>query len=243
MLKQNGGGIADHEVGTGKTLIMCVAAHEMKRLGLVHKPMIIGLKANVREIAETYRTAYPNARVLYASEKDETERRRNSRPRGGHRQDADHVRGCARDEAAGAGTQTDDNRSESQCARDSGDLPHGIPQRPRTVRIGEGLRGGQPRALLQRHTEQRLGLRHHVARPVREDTAVTGAATADIAGGAGHGGGKSGGAPLAGQGCVTRHAEGIGEAQVQPDGQGSWTRWRKIWRCSARRARMCHAPC
>ena len=56
--------------GTGKTLIMCVAAHEMKRLGLVHKPMIIGLKANVREIAECYRTAYPNARVLYASEKD-----------------------------------------------------------------------------------------------------------------------------------------------------------------------------
>ena len=70
MLKQNGGGIADHEVGTGKTLIMCVAAQEMKRLGLVHKPMIIGLKANVREIAECYRTAYPNARVLYASEKD-----------------------------------------------------------------------------------------------------------------------------------------------------------------------------
>ena len=70
MLKQNGGGIADHEVGTGKTLIMCVSAHEMKRLGLVHKPMIIGLKANVREIAECYRTAYPNARVLYASEKD-----------------------------------------------------------------------------------------------------------------------------------------------------------------------------
>ena len=70
MLKQNGGGIADHEVGTGKTLIMCVASYEMKRLGLAHKPMIIGLKANVREIAETYRKAYPNARILYASEKD-----------------------------------------------------------------------------------------------------------------------------------------------------------------------------
>ena len=70
MLKQNGGGIADHEVGTGKTLIMCVSAHEIKRLGLAHKPMIIGLKANVREIAETYRKAYPNARILYASEKD-----------------------------------------------------------------------------------------------------------------------------------------------------------------------------
>ena len=70
MLKQNGGGICDHEVGTGKTLIMCIAAHEMKRLNLAHKPMIIGLKANVAEIAATYQTAYPNARILYASEKD-----------------------------------------------------------------------------------------------------------------------------------------------------------------------------
>ena len=70
MLKQNGGGICDHEVGTGKTLIMCIAAHEMKRLGLAHKPMITGLKANVAEIAECYRTAYPNAKILYASEKD-----------------------------------------------------------------------------------------------------------------------------------------------------------------------------
>ena len=70
MLKQNGGGIADHEVGTGKTLIMCIAAHEMKRLKLAHKPMIIGLKANVAEIAATYQAAYPNARILYASEKD-----------------------------------------------------------------------------------------------------------------------------------------------------------------------------
>ena len=70
MLKMNGGGIADQEVGGGKTLIMCVASYEMKRLGLAHKPMIIGLKANVREIAETYRRAYPNARILYASEKD-----------------------------------------------------------------------------------------------------------------------------------------------------------------------------
>ena len=66
MLLQNGGGICDHEVGGGKTLIMCVAAHEMKRLGLAHKPMIIGLKANVGEIARTYQIAYPQARILYA---------------------------------------------------------------------------------------------------------------------------------------------------------------------------------
>ncbi len=69
MLKQNGGGICDHEVGTGKTLIMCMAAHEMKRLGLAHKPMIIGLKANVAEIAMTYQAAYPNARILFADAK------------------------------------------------------------------------------------------------------------------------------------------------------------------------------
>lgn len=70
MLLQNGGGICDHAVGTGKTLIMCMAAYEMKRLGIAHKPMIIGLKANVAEIAATYQTAYPHARILYASEKD-----------------------------------------------------------------------------------------------------------------------------------------------------------------------------
>ena len=38
MLKTNGGGICDHEVGAGKTLIMCTAAYEMKRLGLANKP-------------------------------------------------------------------------------------------------------------------------------------------------------------------------------------------------------------
>ena len=72
MLIQNGGGICDHQVGTGKTLIMCMAAHEMKRLGLVHKPMIIGMKANVAEIAMTYQTAYPNSRILYADAKSFT---------------------------------------------------------------------------------------------------------------------------------------------------------------------------
>ena len=69
MLLQNEGGICDHQVGTGKTLIMCIAAHEMKRLGMAHKPMIIGLKANVAEIAMTYQSAYPNARILFADEK------------------------------------------------------------------------------------------------------------------------------------------------------------------------------
>ena len=70
MLKTNGGGICDHEVGAGKTLIMCTAAYEMKRLGLANKPMIIGLKANVFDITDTFRKAYPNAKVLYPGKND-----------------------------------------------------------------------------------------------------------------------------------------------------------------------------
>ncbi|MDI9604889.1 MAG: N-6 DNA methylase [Bacteroidota bacterium] len=72
MIKQNGGAICDHEVGTGKTLIMCVGAYEMKRLGLANKPMIVALKANVHEIADTFRKAYPNARVLYPGKNEFT---------------------------------------------------------------------------------------------------------------------------------------------------------------------------
>lgn len=76
MLKTNGGGICDHEVGAGKTLIMCCGAMEMKRLGLANKPMIIALKANVHEIAQTFCTAYPNAKVLYPGKEDFTPAKR-----------------------------------------------------------------------------------------------------------------------------------------------------------------------
>ncbi len=76
MIKLSGGAICDHEVGAGKTLIMCIAAQEMKRLGMVHKPMIMGLKANVHEIAETYRKAYPHAKILYPGKEDFTPAKR-----------------------------------------------------------------------------------------------------------------------------------------------------------------------
>lgn len=75
MLKQNGGGIGDHEVGAGKTLIMCCAAYEMKRLGQANKPMIVGLKANVPGAA-TFKTAYPNAKILYPGKEDFTPAKR-----------------------------------------------------------------------------------------------------------------------------------------------------------------------
>ena len=76
MLKTNGGGICDHEVGAGKTLVMCCGAMEMKRLALVNKPMIIALKANVHEIAQTFCTAYPDAKVLYPGKEDFTPAKR-----------------------------------------------------------------------------------------------------------------------------------------------------------------------
>ncbi len=73
---QNRGALIDHEVGLGKTLTMVVASHEMKRLGIATKPMILALKANVRQIAETYRKAYPNARILAPEENDFTPAKR-----------------------------------------------------------------------------------------------------------------------------------------------------------------------
>ncbi|MFA6083394.1 helicase-related protein [Mucilaginibacter sp.] len=69
-LIQNNGGLIDHEVGLGKTLTMIISAMEMKRLGIVHKPMILAMKANVREIADTFRLAYPNAKLLAVGPSD-----------------------------------------------------------------------------------------------------------------------------------------------------------------------------
>ena len=73
MIKQNGGGICWHEVGTGKTMIMCVGRirNETSRTGAVN-PSLSGLKANVHEIADTFRKAYPTAKVLYPGKEDFT---------------------------------------------------------------------------------------------------------------------------------------------------------------------------
>ncbi len=69
-IMQSRGALIDHEVGLGKTLLMIIAAMEMKRLGIVQKPMILALKANVGQIADTFRKAYPNARLLAPGEND-----------------------------------------------------------------------------------------------------------------------------------------------------------------------------
>lgn len=73
---QNRGALVDHEVGLGKTLTMIVAANEMKRLGILNKPMILALKANINQITETYRKAYPKAQILAPGENDFTPAKR-----------------------------------------------------------------------------------------------------------------------------------------------------------------------
>ena len=73
---QNRGALIDHEVGLGKTLTMIVAAMEMRRLGIVQKPMIVALKANVDQIRDVFRLAYPKARLLAPGENDYTPAKR-----------------------------------------------------------------------------------------------------------------------------------------------------------------------
>jgi N12 class adenine-specific DNA methylase len=77
MLLQQDGGIADHKVGAGKTLIMVAAAMEMRRLGIAHKPIIICMKANVADVARDFLKSYPNAKVLAPDpQKDFTKQKR-----------------------------------------------------------------------------------------------------------------------------------------------------------------------
>lgn len=70
MLINNRGGIVDHIVGAGKTLVMQSAIMEMRRMGIAKKPMIVALKSTVPQIAREFKEAYPIARVLAPSEKD-----------------------------------------------------------------------------------------------------------------------------------------------------------------------------
>jgi N12 class adenine-specific DNA methylase len=64
------GGLNDHGVGFGKTLIQVCVANEVKRLGIASKPMIVGIKAQLPDMYNAYRTCYPTAKLLYPREKD-----------------------------------------------------------------------------------------------------------------------------------------------------------------------------
>lgn len=64
------GGINDHKVGAGKTLVQICTAMELRRLAICHKPLIIGIKSQVPQLYETFKKAYPLSKVLFPSEKD-----------------------------------------------------------------------------------------------------------------------------------------------------------------------------
>lgn len=70
MLINNRGGIVDHIVGAGKTLVMQSAIMEMRRMGIAKKPMIVALKSTVPQIAREFKEAFPSARVLAPSDGD-----------------------------------------------------------------------------------------------------------------------------------------------------------------------------
>lgn len=67
---QENGALIDHNVGGGKTMIMITAAMELKRLGIAHKPMIIGKRSNIGQIARAFIKAYPGAKVLAPTAED-----------------------------------------------------------------------------------------------------------------------------------------------------------------------------
>ena len=70
MLINNRGGIVDHIVGAGKTLVMQSAIMEMRRMGIAKKPMIVALKSTVAQIAREFKEAFPSARVLAPNDSD-----------------------------------------------------------------------------------------------------------------------------------------------------------------------------
>lgn len=64
------GGMVDHIVGGGKSLIMGAGAIKMKQLGLVNKPMITTMKSVIPGLLQDVKKAYPSARILSPKDTD-----------------------------------------------------------------------------------------------------------------------------------------------------------------------------
>lgn len=59
-----------HEVGAGKTAAMVIAAHELRRLVLVNKPVVVVPNHMLEQFAREWLQLYPLAKVLAASTED-----------------------------------------------------------------------------------------------------------------------------------------------------------------------------
>ena len=71
-----GRGLANHEVGMGKTYAMIASAMEMRRLGLVKKPAIACLKANIEAITNDALKLYPGIKILSTADMFDKDKRR-----------------------------------------------------------------------------------------------------------------------------------------------------------------------
>ena len=69
--------ILAHDVGTGKTFEMVVSAHELKRLGLSNKNLIVVPNNVLGDVVDAHRKLYPNDNILAVFPKDFTGAKRN----------------------------------------------------------------------------------------------------------------------------------------------------------------------
>lgn len=69
--------LIDHPVGYGKTAVMIAGIQEQHRLGLARKTLLLCMKANVKQVAQEYQKMYPNANILFPTEKDFSAKNRN----------------------------------------------------------------------------------------------------------------------------------------------------------------------
>ncbi|PWN59559.1 DEAD/DEAH box helicase family protein [Chryseobacterium oncorhynchi] len=72
MILQNDGGVVDHIVGAGKSLVMFSATMKMKDSGLKQKPMLAVTRATAEQIYKEFKFHYPDSKIFFdTSELDE----------------------------------------------------------------------------------------------------------------------------------------------------------------------------
>lgn len=69
MIIENNGGIADHKVGAGKSLIMFYSALKLKELNICKKPVITCLNSTTEQIFREAKHHFPNAKIHFATPK------------------------------------------------------------------------------------------------------------------------------------------------------------------------------
>lgn len=73
---QNQGGLVDHMVGAGKTLVAILTVMKLRETGLAKKVLFIALKPTVGDIALEFKRVYPLAKILAPSVNDFSEKNR-----------------------------------------------------------------------------------------------------------------------------------------------------------------------